>query len=127
MCAERTRSLALILTLGILLPTLSVAQNVGFLKDSAVSYFSDQDVEMMMKSADDALDDDDVRAKREWTNAASGNSGKAEVLKAFKNSAGASCKRLQFSHLVHNGVTGRSAYTFCKHADKWMIDSSGSK
>ena len=119
--------LAAILGIGILLPSLSTAQNFGFLKDAAVSNFDDKDVAMLMQNADDTLNDEQAQAMHEWKNSASGNSGKAEVLKVFKNSAGKQCKRLQLSHLSRNGVTGRSAYNFCKETDKWMIDSTAAK
>ena len=112
---------------GIMLPTLAAPQNMGFWKDSAVSYFDDKDVALMMQTADEALNDTNSPSTREWKNAASGNSGKAEVLSAFKNSAGTPCKRVRFSSLVHNGVTGSSAYTYCKQAEKWMIVSKNSK
>jgi len=119
--------LASIVVVGVLFVPLSSAQNVGFLKDSAVSYFEDKDVAMMMQAADDVLNDEQAPAMREWKNAETGNSGKTEVLKAFKDSAGIACKRLQFSNLAHNGVAGRSAYTFCKQTDKWMIVSKGAQ
>jgi hypothetical protein len=116
--------LACIVSVGILLPSLATAQNAGFLKDAAVSNFDDKDVAIMMQNIDVTLNDPQAQATHEWKNPASGNSGKAEVLRVFKNAAGTECKRLQLSHLAHNGVTGRSAYNFCKPADKWMIDSA---
>lgn len=110
-----------------LIPALSMSQNMGFLKDSAVSYFDDKDIAMMMQNLDDALNDERVPATREWKNSASGNFGKAEVLSASKKSDAMPCKRVRFFNQAHNGVTGGSAYTFCKHAEKWMIESKGSK
>jgi surface antigen len=109
------------LILCLLFPILSSAQNLGFLKDSAVRHFDDQDVAMMMQNVDDALNDAITPTKREWKNAASGNSGRVEVLSAFKNSDSVVCKRARLSNVARNGITGSSAYTFCKHAQKWMI------
>jgi surface antigen len=119
--------LACIVSIGMLLPSLATAQNSGFLKDAAISNFDDKDVAMMMQNIDVTLNDTQTQASHEWKNPASGNSGKAEVLKAFKNAAGVECKRLQLHHLARNGVTGRSAYNFCKHEDKWMVDSTAAK
>ena len=119
--------LTTIVSIGMLLPSLATAQNSGFLKDAAISNFDDKDVAMMMQNIDVTLNDTQPQAMHEWKNPASGNSGKAEVLKVFKNAAGTECKRLQLHHLARNGVTGRSAYNFCKHADKWMVDSTATK
>ena len=112
---------------GAMLPALAPAQNMGFLKDSAVSHFDDKDVAMMMQNVDDALNDKTSPTTREWKNSASGNSGKADVLSEFKTSDGTRCKRVRFSNQARNGVTGSSTYTFCKRTEKWMIESQGSK
>jgi hypothetical protein len=127
MNAVRFRRPIIALAVGILLPVLSPAQNMGFLKDSAVSYFDDDDVAMMMQNVDAALNDEKIPVTREWKNSASGHSGKAEVLSAFKNGDGIPCKRVRFSNVARNGVAGSSAYTFCKQMQKWMIATKDSK
>lgn len=109
------------------LPTLAAAQNVGYLKDSAVSYFDEKDVAMLMETVDAALDEQQPHAIREWQNPGTGNSGKAEVLRAFKSAAGAACKRLQITNVAHNGVRGRASHTFCKETDTWMVVASQAK
>ncbi len=109
------------------LSTPAAAQNVGFLKDSAVSYFDEKDVAMLMETVDAALDEQQAHAVREWKNPGTRNSGKAEVLSAFKSATGTPCKRLQITHVAHNGKMGRAAHTFCKEADKWMVVARDSK
>ena len=109
------------------LPATAAAQNVGFLKDAAVSYFDEKDVAMMMETLDAALDEQQAHAVREWKNPGTGNSGKAEVLRAFKSAAGTPCKRLQITNVAHNGRRGRAAHTFCKEVDKWMVVARDSK
>jgi hypothetical protein len=104
-----------------LLPALAAAQNVGFLKDAAVSYFDEKDVAMLLETVDAALDEQQTHAIREWKNPGTGNSGKAEVLGPVKSAAGTQCKHLRITNVAHNGVSGRSSYTFCKETDKWMI------
>lgn len=109
------------------LPARAAAQNLGYLKDSAVSYFDEKDVAMLMETVDATLDEQQPRAIREWKNPGTGNSGKAEVLRAFKSAAGTPCKRLRITNVAHNGMRGRAAHTFCKEADKWMVVASEAK
>jgi surface antigen len=110
-----------------LLPALATAQNYGYLKDSAISNFDEKDVAMLIETVDAALDEQQRHAVREWKNPGTGNSGKAEVLRAFTSAAGTPCKRLQITHVAHNGVRGRASHTFCKETDKWMVVASETK
>jgi hypothetical protein len=103
------------------LPPPAAAQNLGFLKDAAVSYFDDKDVAMLMETVDAALDEQQPHAVREWKNPGTGNSGKAEVLGTVKSATGAACKRLRITNVARNGVSGRASHTFCKETDKWMV------
>ena len=109
------------------LPAPAAAQNLGYLKDAAVSYFDEKDVAMLMETVDAALDEQQPHAIREWKNPGTGNSGKAEVLGAFKSAAGTPCKRLQITNVAHNGISGRASHTFCKETDKWMVVARESK
>jgi hypothetical protein len=103
------------------LPALAAAQNLGSLKDAAVSYFDDKDVAMLIETVDAALDEPQPHAVREWKNPGTGNSGKAEVLGTVKSATGTPCKRLRITNVAHNGVRGRASHTFCKETDKWMV------
>lgn len=116
-----------LVVIGVFLPALSAAQNLGFLKDAPISFFDEKDMAMLMEAIDAALNEEHARATREWKNPDTGNSGKAEVLRAFKNAAGTACKRLRVTNLVHNGVNGRATYTLCKETDKWMVVAGESK
>src|SRR5688500_215949 len=99
-------------------PALATAQNLGYLKDSAVTNFDEHDIAMLMQTVDAALDEQQPYAVREWKHRGTGNSGNAEVLGASKSAAGAPCKRLRITNVAHNGVTGRASHTFCKKSDK---------
>ena len=110
-----------------LLPALTAAQNLSYLKDAAVSYFNDKDVAMLLETIDAALDEQQPHAVREWKNPGTGNSGKAEVLGPVKNAAGTPCKRLRITNVAHNGVSGRASHTFCKETDKWMVAAPEAK
>ena len=110
-----------------LLPALAAAQNVGYLKDAAVSYFDEKDVAMLLENVDAALDEQQPHAIREWKNPGTGNSGKLEVLGISRSAAGTPCKRLRITNVAHNGVTGRASHTFCKETDQWMVVPRESK
>jgi hypothetical protein len=127
MTVQKLRISLVTLLLGATLPAVLLAQNMRFLKDSAVSHFNDQDVAMMMQNMDDALNDTQAPTSREWKNSASGNAGKVEVLSAHKNADGMPCKRVRFTNHARNGIVGSSTYAFCKRSEKWMIESTGSK
>ena len=99
----------------------AAAQNLGFLKDAALSYFDDKDVAMLLETVDAALDEQQPHAVREWKNPGTGNFGKAEVLGTVKSAAGTPCKRLRITNVAHNGIRGRASHTFCKETDKWMV------
>jgi len=121
MTAAKLSALITLIVATCFLPVLVAAQNYGYLKDAAVSYFDDADVAMMLETVDAALDEEQPHAIREWKNPGTGNSGKAEVLGTLKSAAGAPCKRLQVTNVAHNGVSGRTSHTFCKETDKWMV------
>jgi hypothetical protein len=127
MSAAKSATLMLSIAVASLLPGPAAPQNLSYLKDAAVSYFDEKDVAMLMETVDAALDEQQPNAVREWKNPGTGNSGKAEVLSAFKGAAGAPCKRLQITNVAHNGMKGRASHTFCKTTDQWMVVPRESK
>ena len=121
MSAAKLSALVVAIVAASFLPAPAAAQNLGFLKDAAVSYFEDEDVAMLLETVDAALDEQQPHATREWNNPGTGNSGKAEVLGTVKSAAGKPCKRLRITNVARNGVSGRASHTFCKETDKWMV------
>jgi surface antigen len=100
---------------------VALGGNYGFLKDSPISSFTEEDVSMMMKAADDALNDATPHAKREWQNPATGNSGQMEVLRSFELADGTSCRTLQVFNKA-KAAENRATHSVCKSADgTWMI------
>lgn len=127
MSAAKLSTVTLSIAIASFLPALAAAQNLGYLKDAAVSYFNDKDVAMLLETIDAALDEQQPHAVREWKNPGTGNSGKAEVLGPVKSAAGTPCKRLRITNVAHNGVSGRASHTFCKETDKWMVAAPEAK
>jgi hypothetical protein len=102
----------------------ATAGNLSFLTRSPVSYFNDEDMRLLKEAVLQVLDDKDARAKRSWSNPATGSSGTVEARGAFKTAAGVNCKRVRVTNHA-KGVDGDSTYTVCQDADKdWAIDQS---
>jgi hypothetical protein len=108
----------------ILLASHAFAANTSFLKNSPISSFTEQDLELMMAAADDVLADESRGAKREWKNSATGNFGQLEVLGAFKAPDGRLCKRLRVTNNA-KAVESRATYSVCLDANGvWMVDAA---
>ena len=105
----------------VLFATASHASNLGFLKNSPLRYFTQEDMDLMMKNAEAALDADEPSARREWSNPKTGANGSAEIKSAFTGSDGAPCKRI---YVVHNIKSWSNAATHavCKYPDRgWIL------
>lgn len=98
------------------------AANLGFLNDSPVSYFDDEDMRLLREAALKVLENKSSRAKESWTNPATGHSGQVEGRGAFTAQGGLACRRVRVSNHAH-GVDGQATYTVCKDAEKgWVIN-----
>jgi surface antigen len=98
------------------------AANLGFLKDSPMSYFDDEDMRLLHEAALKVLENKSSRTKERWTNPATGHSGQVEGRGAFTAQDGLACRRVRVSNSAE-GVEGQATYTVCKDAEKgWMIN-----
>lgn len=98
------------------------AANLGFLNDSPMSYFNDEDVRLLREAALKVLENKSSRTKESWTNPATGHSGRVESRGAFTAEGGLACRRLRLSNRA-KGMEGQATYTVCKDAEKgWMIN-----
>ena len=112
---------AVVAGIGLACTATALTTNYGFLKDAPISSFTEEDVAIMMKAADDALNDATPRARREWSNPATGNSGHMEVLRSFQLADGTACRTLQFYNKA-KAKENRATHSLCKAADgTWMI------
>lgn len=98
------------------------AANLGFLNDSPMSYFDDEDMRLLREAALKVLEHKSSRAKESWTNPATGHSGQVEGRGAFTAQDGLACRRLRVSNRAQ-GVEGQATYTVCKDVEKgWLIN-----
>lgn len=104
-------------------PIAARALNLNFLRNSPISYFRQEDVDLMMKNAREVLEADS-NARQEWSNPRTGASGFAQVTGQFTTAAGAHCKRLRvFNRARH--VEGEVTYPVCRSGGgDWVINAN---
>jgi hypothetical protein len=113
-----------LLILGVLVSIATLASNLSFLQGSAISRFTSEDIDLMMKNADEALAAESSNAKREWKNPKTGASGFAEVRGQFVSTEGRTCKRLKVGNRAIGAAARNATYTLCIHEDSgWMVDA----
>ena len=112
--------LALLVLLGI--SSASMAANVRWLQDSAMSNMTDADMEMLRSAARNVLNyGPDGEAKR-WENKETGAKGVLAPLRSFEQD-GMFCRQLEAFNEV-GGASGRSVFIFCQQEDDtWRISS----
>lgn len=98
------------------------AANLGFLHDSPLSYFDDEDKRLLREAALKVLESKSSRTKESWTNPATGHSGRVEGRGAFTAQGGLACRRVRVSNRAQ-GMDGQATYTVCKDPEKgWMLN-----
>jgi hypothetical protein len=113
--------------LGLALSAPALASNLSFLQKSAISRFTAEDIDLMLKNADDALAAESSNVRREWRNPKTGASGFAEVRAQFVSTAGRLCKRLKVGNRAPNAPAKDATYTLCIHDDRgWLLDTNAS-
>lgn len=110
------RSLASIL---IFLPTCVLAQNYGFLSNSAMSYFTKEDWQIFNNTQNDVLSHGKNGVKVLWKNPRSGNHGYMIPASASPQN-GMTCRFISFYNTA-NQINGEGTYKFCKLNNTWKI------
>ena len=112
----------LMLIAGCAMPFAAQAVDPLFLKDSPVSYFKQEDVDLMMKNAHEVLDSSSPNARQAWSNPKTGASGFAQVKGQFTATDGAPFKELRVGNQVKH-ISGEATYTVCKYKDRgWIVN-----
>jgi hypothetical protein len=110
--------------LSLVQPWVVVATGLGFLRNSALGHFEEEDVNLMLKNAGEVLESVSPHANKTWSNPKTGNSGVAEVLDAFTRPDGVLCKRVRVLNKVKRGdIEDQATYTVCKDPDHgWRLN-----
>ena len=92
----------------------------NWLDDTAIRYFSAEDLELMMSAKDTALDNHKDGDVYDWKNLKTGVSGSVTPL-ATAIKKGMTCRKTRFINNA-NGIKGDSVFVFCKYPDnKWKV------
>ena len=99
---------------------IATAQNLGFMRDSVMSFMTQEDAAMIGRNYQEALALPDGHTST-WSNPRTGHSGTASPLKSFQQK-GMACRELEMSNTAR-GQTSRNVFVFCKTASGWKIVS----
>ncbi|HET7794362.1 MAG TPA: hypothetical protein VFL64_13345 [Rhizobacter sp.] len=110
-----------VLTMGMLLPLAASAQSgLGFLKNSPINYFNNEDIRLMRKNVDDLLAKGEQGAKGQWSNPKTKHAGEAEITETF-SADGMSCKRVRVINQA-KGLKSDASYPLCNYPGKgWRV------
>lgn len=122
----RARNLARACATGLFLLLSGVAGaqgNLGFLRDSPMSYFNAEDTKLMRAAGIEVLDSTESGATKEWANPATGNSGLIKLLASFSAPDGRACKQVEITSQAKK-MTSTSKMSVCKSPDgRWRLDT----
>jgi surface antigen len=121
-CRLRYSLTAVLLTLmGI--TTLVSASNVQWLRDTAMSNMTEQDMEILRSAARNVLNYGPDGESKRWENKETGAKGILTPLDSFEQND-QFCRRLEAFNEV-GGASGRSVFVFCRQEDgEWLISST---
>ena len=98
----------------------------AWLSGSAISAFEDTDWTLLQETTRAAFDGADDGERRDWTNAATGNSGAVKPLLSF-SAGGRQCRRLAFLALTRKNGRGVATHTLCDHGADGLVYLSPSE
>jgi surface antigen len=101
------------IVLGIASYSASPQGMTGFMKNSPVAYFKEDDFKLMREAITAVLESEEPNASRTWENSATGNSGKIQVLKSFQSEDGRDCKQIRIDNKAKK-AKGSSKPNICR-------------
>jgi surface antigen len=103
--------------------TLVSASNVQWLRDTAMSNMTEQDMEILRSAARNVLNYGPDGESKRWENKETGAKGILTPLDSFEQND-QFCRRLEAFNEV-GGASGRSVFVFCRQEDgDWLISSA---
>lgn len=94
------------------------AQNLGFMKDSVMSFMNREDTAMILRNNLQALELPDGHTST-WSNPKSGHSGTATVTRSFQEN-GMACRQIAMTNYAR-GQHGNGDLVYCKTKDGWRL------
>lgn len=96
----------------------AVAAGFGFLTDTPVGKFNDDDLKMMNAAIDRALAAEPLSVER-WSNDRTGSSGEVSTQRAFEH-GGRPCRDLRVVNR-HKSQENSGIYTLCRDGSDWKL------
>lgn len=115
---------ALFFATALLIGGTAGAQNMGFLSETPIAYFTPDDTALFQATGKQVLEELNTGQVKKWSNPTTGAEGKMKVLGAFVTADGRQCKRLALYNKAR-GVEGESKLTLCRAEDAkigWRVD-----
>lgn len=113
---QRKALLAIAVTLGVWMTSVTAyGAGLGFLKESPVRYFTDEDWRLLKNASQRALEKGQDGETSEWQNPDTDSSGALTPTRSFRQD-GSECRTL----IIQTAAAGRTSegtYDFCKQAD----------
>jgi surface antigen len=101
---------------------IAAAQNLRFLGNSPVAYFTDDDMRLFEEAGRLALDTLKTGQSTSWGNPASGASGTIRVARSFEAADGRPCRQLRVRNRAR-GIEGDARLTLCRSVERgWLFD-----
>jgi hypothetical protein len=95
---------------------------LGFLKQTPLSSFTDQDFELMKAAASAVLSSTEPGTAKSWTDSANGNGGTIKLVSSFSAADGRNCRRLRIENHA-KGMSGVYTTNVCQaEHGPWKID-----
>ena len=113
-CMKHTIN-SIILCLGVsIMPSLTAAQNLLFLDDTAYGKFDKQDIALLHSTLEEAAASGTAHETKSWKNDKSGNHGSITLIERLQES-GMACAKLKIENFAKSDH-GVSLHTWCKTA-----------
>jgi hypothetical protein len=91
---------------------VAYGSNWSFLKGAAIERFDDEDVRLLMATADEVVADPTTPATRQWKNDKTGHYGELRTLSEFSGPNNVRCKRLRVTNHADTRES-KAVYTLC--------------
>jgi surface antigen len=104
--------------------TVGAQGNLGFLKNTPMAYFNDDDVKLMRATTAEVLKSSTDGTRKEWENPATGNGGAVTLLMRFSAPDGRQCNQIRVETHAKT-MENASTMSVCKTADgRWQADAA---
>jgi surface antigen len=95
------------------------AAGLGFLAETPMSRFNEEDLKLMNGAVEQALASAELGAPVRWTNGRTSSSGEVTVLRAFER-GGRPCRDLRVVNR-HRTLEASGIYVLCRDGEGWKL------